>query len=278
MAEEGEHGRLIERHPILDTVAQVRREQRGVVGEPAHHLRVGEAAAVLQRLRQVPMEEVDQRLDARAKQGVDEALVEVEAALVDGAGPHGQDARPADAEAVCARAQVGHQSDVLWVAVVVVAGDVAGAAIGDGARLAGEGVPDRRSSAVLGRCSLDLVGGGGEAPGEVGREGLASRAGSVSKLGDGRIRGWYALHEKERASSAEGDDDGLQRTEADPVAVERRCNVSPEAREDAFGLTREAAQLDRPLRRCRGQGDEHPLVTGRTEPGEDVVGSAHVPA
>ncbi len=79
MAEEGKDGRLIERHPILDTVAQVRREQPGVIGEPAHDLRVGEAAAVLQRLRQVPVEQVDQRLDARAKQGVDEALVEVEA-------------------------------------------------------------------------------------------------------------------------------------------------------------------------------------------------------
>ena len=172
MAEEGKDGRLVERHPILDAVAQGRREQRGVVGEPAHDLRVGEAAAVLQRLRQVPMEQVDQWLDARVEQGVDEALVEVEAGLVDGAGPRGQHARPADAEAIGARPQVGHQPDVLRVAVVVVAGDVAGAAIGDRARLAGEGVPDRRSPAVLGRCSLDLVGGGGEAPGEVGRKGL----------------------------------------------------------------------------------------------------------
>ena len=56
--------------------------------------------------------------------------------------------------------------------MVVIAGNVAGAAVGDGARLAGECVPDRRSSAVLARCSLDLVGGGGEAPGEVGRKGL----------------------------------------------------------------------------------------------------------
>ena len=172
MAEEGEAGRLVERHPVLDAVAQVRREQRGVVGEPAHDLRVGEAAAVLQRLRQVPVEEVDQRLDARVEQGVDEALVEVEAGLVDRAGPRRQDARPADAEAVRARAELGHQPHVLRVAVVVVAGDVARAAVGDGARLAGEGVPDRRSSAVLGRRSLDLVGGGGEAPGEVGRERL----------------------------------------------------------------------------------------------------------
>ena len=36
------------------------------------------------------MEQVDQRLDAGLEQGVDEALVEVEAGLVDGAGPMGR--------------------------------------------------------------------------------------------------------------------------------------------------------------------------------------------
>ena len=92
MAEEGEDGRLVERHPILDSVAQLRCEQGGVVGEPADDLRVGEAAAVLQHLWQVPVEEVDEWLDARPEQGIDEALVEVEAALVGDACPVGQDA------------------------------------------------------------------------------------------------------------------------------------------------------------------------------------------
>ena len=141
VAEEGEDGRLVERHPVLDAIAQVRREERGVVAEPAHDLRVGEAAAVLQRLRQVPVEQVDQRLDARVEQGVDEALVEVEARLVDGAGPRGQDARPADAEPVCARPELGHEADVLRVPVVVVTRDVARAAIGDRARLGARRCP-----------------------------------------------------------------------------------------------------------------------------------------
>ena len=172
MAEEGKDGRFIERHPILDPVTEGRREQRGVIGEPADDLRVGEAAAVLQRLRQVPMEQVDQWLDARRQQGVNEALVEVEARLVDRAGPRGQHARPADAEAIGARPQIGHQPDVFRVAVVVITRDIAGAAIRDRAGSAGEGVPDRRPATVLGRCSLDLVRGGGEAPGEVSRKGL----------------------------------------------------------------------------------------------------------
>jgi hypothetical protein len=48
VTEEGEDGRLVERHPVLDTIAEVRGDRRGVVGEPAHDLGVGEAAAVLQ--------------------------------------------------------------------------------------------------------------------------------------------------------------------------------------------------------------------------------------
>jgi hypothetical protein len=98
--------------------------------------------------------------------------VEVETGPVDGASPRGQNARPTGAEAIRARPEIGHQPYVLWVTVVVVAGDVARAAVGDGAWLAGKGVPDRRSSPVLGRCSLDLIGGCSEAPGEVSLERL----------------------------------------------------------------------------------------------------------
>jgi hypothetical protein len=91
MAEEGEDRRLVERHPILDPVAKPRCEQGGVVGEPADHLRVGEPAAVLQHLGQVPVKEVDEWLDAGPEQGVDEAPIEIEAALVDNAGPRTRD-------------------------------------------------------------------------------------------------------------------------------------------------------------------------------------------
>ena len=71
----------VTRSPRLDATSG------GEVAEPAHDLRVREATAVLQRLRQVPVEQVDERLDARLEQGVDESLVEVDAALIDGARP-----------------------------------------------------------------------------------------------------------------------------------------------------------------------------------------------
>ena len=58
------------------------------------------AAAILERLRQVPVVERHARLDAASQQLVDQPIVEVEAALVDRALGLGQDAGPRDREAV----------------------------------------------------------------------------------------------------------------------------------------------------------------------------------
>ena len=119
------------------------------------------------------MEQGDQRLDAGGQQRVDEALVEVEAGLVEGAGPgragsaarrrrSGRRARRARPSARCRPRSGGsgrRRRRRCWPS-----------AIAPGP--AGEGVPDRRPPPVLARRAFDLVGGGGEAPAEAGREPL----------------------------------------------------------------------------------------------------------
>ena len=45
--------------------------ERGVVGEPADDSRVRESAAILEGLRQVPVEQVDERLDAGLEERID---------------------------------------------------------------------------------------------------------------------------------------------------------------------------------------------------------------
>ena len=61
----------------------------GVVGEPRGGVPVQPAAGVLQRLRQVPVEERDHWLDADLEQGVDEPGVVVQTWSVDRAAPVG---------------------------------------------------------------------------------------------------------------------------------------------------------------------------------------------
>src|SRR5438128_110681 len=63
-----------------------------------------------------------------------------------------------------------HQRDVFFVAVVVIAGDVAGVAVGHASGRVRKARPDARAGSVRERRSLDLIRRGGGAPEEVGRK------------------------------------------------------------------------------------------------------------
>jgi hypothetical protein len=169
VAEEGRAPGLVERRPDRDPVSDGVVHGGGVLGEPVGRVPVGPPAGVLERLRQVPVVERQPRRDAGVVELVDEPAVEVEPALVDRATVRA-DPRPGDREAVRREAEVAHQRDVLRHPVVVVARDGAGVAVDDRARHAGERVPDGGGPAVLVDGTLDLVGGGGRAPEEAGRE------------------------------------------------------------------------------------------------------------
>ena len=116
------------------------------------------------------MEEVREGPDARFQELVDEAVVEVEAGCVDGAGRARDDARPGDREAEGVEPELPHQRDVLRIAVVEVARDLAVVAGADLAGRRAEPVPDALAASVLGRRPFDLVGRGGRTPDEVGWE------------------------------------------------------------------------------------------------------------
>src|SRR5262249_15950528 len=75
-----------------------------------------------------------------------------------------KDARPGDGEAIGVGAKRTHERHVLLVSMVVIVGDVSGVAVLDLARRVREGVPDRRTLAVLVPRAFDLVRRGGRAP------------------------------------------------------------------------------------------------------------------
>src|SRR6185436_2257295 len=107
------------------------------------------------------------RLDPFFQQLVDESRIEIDSLLVDRAGAFGMNAAPGDAEPVSVCAELGHDADVVLVAPVVVAGDVAGLVEPGVAGSVGEAVPDTSSSAISGRGAFDLVGGGRGSPNEI---------------------------------------------------------------------------------------------------------------
>ena len=98
-----EHLRLVEGHPVGDTAAEGLRGRVHIVGKPFDDLRVLPAAFSIESSGKVPVIEGHQRLDAVCQQLVTEVLVEFHPCLIDLAHPLGQNARPADREAVAFR-------------------------------------------------------------------------------------------------------------------------------------------------------------------------------
>ena len=83
VAELDERAELVDREDVLHAIGQPLGDVAGVVGERLRRVaRFPAADAVLQRLRQVPVIERRERLDAVREQLVDEPVVEVEALRV----------------------------------------------------------------------------------------------------------------------------------------------------------------------------------------------------
>ncbi|MPM44278.1 hypothetical protein SDC9_90956 [bioreactor metagenome] len=157
---------FVEGEEVLDAVAQAAGDGGGIVGKGRGRVTRLPAALVLQGLRQVPVVEGDEGLDACLKLGIDEAGVEVHARFVHFAGAVGEDARPRDGKPVGVGTQLADGLHVFAVAVVVVDGDVAGVSVGHLAGGVGVDVPDGLALAVGVGRAFDLIGGGGDTPAE----------------------------------------------------------------------------------------------------------------
>ena len=253
VAGKGRHPRLVVGDPGPYQVAQLARHVLRVLREALGGVAVGPATRVLQRLREVPVIERRRRLDAAFEQPLDQAAVEAHAGRVERAGPVGLHPRPRDREAVGLEAQGGHQVEVLAPAVVVVAGDLAGVAVGDGARHAAEGVPDRVAAPVDVRGPLDLVGGGGGAEAKSWRE-AGQEAGTYRR--PGRRRLWMG---------------GSEFPGPEPTAAVGPCEgrVSPQLRGREWLTSRRASCRGRRSAGARcsraGAGDRRPRRARRAE-------------
>ena len=104
---------------------------RGVVREARGRIRLRPAAGILQRLRQIPVIERGQRPDAGFQHRIREPLVVVQTAGVGRAAAGGLNARPGDGESIGLQIQLLQQRDVVLVAMIAVAGDIARGAVLD---------------------------------------------------------------------------------------------------------------------------------------------------
>src|SRR5215211_1838665 len=167
IAQPGRDPGLVQGDPERNRVTERLVNDPGVLGEPLARLPHGPSAAIFQRLRQVPVVERQHRFYGALPQALYELAVVVETLLVCETVPLRLYPGPGHGEAVGLQPEVGHEIEVFFEAVVLVAGDIAGVAVENLSGGVGEGVPDRGSAAVLVHGSLDLVGRCRRAPQEI---------------------------------------------------------------------------------------------------------------
>jgi len=179
ISEQGEHRGLVEGRKPVDPIAVAPRHQGGVIGKPAGAVTNGPAAEIVEILRQIPVIQAEPGLDSRRQQRVDEAVIECQPRLVGVTAAVRQDARPGDRKPIGVDAEIAHQRNVLGPTMVMIAGGVAGIAVGDAPDLAAKGVPDAGASTVFTHGAFDLVARCRDAPDEpvaaVGRRGCFNR-------------------------------------------------------------------------------------------------------
>src|SRR5215217_2015546 len=175
---------FVQGDPEPDTIREGLVDDARVLCKAIARVPVGPAAHILQRLRQVPVVEREHRFDRALPQAVDEPAVEVEASLVGVTAPFGLDAGPGHREAIGMYPELGHQVEVFFQAVILVAGDVPRIVVDDLARGMAERVPDGRAAAAFVHRTFDLVGGCRRAPQEVLREAHGSLLSTPYYTGD----------------------------------------------------------------------------------------------
>ena len=155
---------LIEREEVPRPVAEFFGNIAGIVRECLGGVARFPSAAILQRLRQVPVIERRERCNAVRDEVVQEPVVEVEALRIWRAGTLGKYPRPRNREPIRSGGQRLHRPHVVSVSVIVIIGDVAVVVVADLSRRVRERVPDRRATAILTDGAFDLIGGGSGAP------------------------------------------------------------------------------------------------------------------
>src|SRR5262249_56474676 len=183
-----EHGAVLGGEEGPRRVAEFVDDVTGIVREGLGGVAPFPPAAILQRLRQVPMIERRERRDAVGDKVGDEPVVEVEALRIWRAGALREYPRPRNREPIRGGGERLHRLHVVSISVIVIVGDVAVVVVADLSRRMRERVPDRGAAAILADGAFDLIGGGGGAPEKSrrkGARGFAPGGRTVARPGGG---------------------------------------------------------------------------------------------
>jgi hypothetical protein len=170
IAEEGCHPRFVERRPELDPVGQALENETGVLCKAPDRFPVRPSALVLQFLGQIPMIQGCLGLDAGPEQLIHQAVVKIETFDVGLAPALRHHAAPRNRKTIKGITELPDEGHVFRHAMVMIAGRLGVLSAQDVVRRPHEAVPDALPAAILVPATLDLIGRGGNAPGEICRK------------------------------------------------------------------------------------------------------------
>src|ERR1700736_5236191 len=113
------------REPPLNAISQSARHHLGILGESIGSIARDPASAILQGYGQVPVIERSKRTDAPGEQGIDQAVIKIQAALIDRPGALWEDARPGERKAICAQVEFSHERNIFFHTVIMIRRDLA---------------------------------------------------------------------------------------------------------------------------------------------------------
>src|SRR5262245_23090027 len=142
MAQFDERRAFIQREEVPRPVAELFGDVAGIVRECLGGVAGLPTAAILERLRQVPVIECRERGDAVGDKLVKEPVVEVEALWIRRAGALREYPRPGNREPIRSGSECFHRPHVVSVFVVMIVGDVAVVAVADLSRRVRKCIPD----------------------------------------------------------------------------------------------------------------------------------------
>src|SRR5262249_28970432 len=131
MAQFHERRTLVEREEVSRPVAELFGDVTGIVRECLGGVADFPPAAILQRLRQVPVIERWERRDVVGNEVVEEPLIEVEALWIWRTGALRKYPRPRNGEPIRSGGECLHRPHVVSISVIVIVGDVAVVVVAD---------------------------------------------------------------------------------------------------------------------------------------------------
>ena len=155
---------FIRRKVIFDAVAKLGDYVAGVIGKGTCCIARLPAAFVLQGLRQIPMVECQEGLNAGSKEFINQATVEIHSFWVRMASTRRKNPRPRYGETIRGRAEVLHQLHIILVKMIMVVCDVAVVPVPDLAGRRRVSIPNGGATTVLLHGPLDLIGGRSDTP------------------------------------------------------------------------------------------------------------------